>query len=376
MCDGCTWHHKTFLVQLYWHLAVKLYYIVYCVQVWWKTNSLKCESHVVSSVKVIQYQVWKSYSIQSESHTQCESHTVSNVVKVIRYPVWWQSYSIHCGDSHTVSSVVSVIQYPVLWQSYSIQCGDNHTISSVVTVIQYPVWWQSYNIQCESHALMGAKRIIPRQLSLTDNDCSWQIFVYDRKNWELNPINREGKKQSVICSIWSQILIDWGVPSLISLMVSVDVKHHVYLLRLGRGAYKCAEHGLCPFPLTHLFLKDTVRGSGLRGDNSSSLHTRSIARSSLSSAPVTAVMKSFSHDANSSSLFRVCQLFVGSIALQSKQPAVRKSVRLQNWSMCTPLIQKGQVQNVCQSRVPHYGNTKIAQRAHKAYEQSLSVSGE
>ena len=223
---------------------------------------------------------------------------------------------------------------------------------------------------------MGAKRIIPRQLSLTDNDCSWQIFVYDRKNWELNPINREGKKQSVICSIWSQILIDWGVPSLISLMVSVDVKHHVYLLRLGRGAYKCAEHGLCPFPLTHLFLKDTVRGSGLRGDNSSSLHTRSIARSSLSSAPVTAVMKSFSHDANSSSLFRVCQLFVGSIALQSKQPAVRKSVRLQNWSMCTPLIQKGQVQNVCQSRVPHYGNTKIAQRAHKAYEQSLSVSGE
>ena len=25
MCDECTWHHKTFLVQLYWHLAVKLY---------------------------------------------------------------------------------------------------------------------------------------------------------------------------------------------------------------------------------------------------------------------------------------------------------------------------------------------------------------
>ena len=25
MCDECTWHHKTFLVQLYWHLAIKLY---------------------------------------------------------------------------------------------------------------------------------------------------------------------------------------------------------------------------------------------------------------------------------------------------------------------------------------------------------------
>ena len=27
MCDECTWHHKTFLVQLYWHLAIKLYCI-------------------------------------------------------------------------------------------------------------------------------------------------------------------------------------------------------------------------------------------------------------------------------------------------------------------------------------------------------------
>ena len=26
MCDECTWHHKTFLVQsVYWHLAIKLY---------------------------------------------------------------------------------------------------------------------------------------------------------------------------------------------------------------------------------------------------------------------------------------------------------------------------------------------------------------
>ena len=28
MCDECTWHHKTFLVQLYWHLPIKLYGIV------------------------------------------------------------------------------------------------------------------------------------------------------------------------------------------------------------------------------------------------------------------------------------------------------------------------------------------------------------
>ena len=25
MSDECTWHHKTFLVQLYWHLAIKLH---------------------------------------------------------------------------------------------------------------------------------------------------------------------------------------------------------------------------------------------------------------------------------------------------------------------------------------------------------------
>ena len=28
MCDECTWHHKTFLTQLYQHLAIKLYCIV------------------------------------------------------------------------------------------------------------------------------------------------------------------------------------------------------------------------------------------------------------------------------------------------------------------------------------------------------------
>ena len=26
--DECTWHHKTFLVQLYWHLAIKLHCVV------------------------------------------------------------------------------------------------------------------------------------------------------------------------------------------------------------------------------------------------------------------------------------------------------------------------------------------------------------
>ena len=32
MCDECTWHHKTFLVQsVYWHLAIKLY----CIVLYW-----------------------------------------------------------------------------------------------------------------------------------------------------------------------------------------------------------------------------------------------------------------------------------------------------------------------------------------------------
>ena len=34
MCDECTWHHKTFLVQLYWHLAIKLYYDRYWSLKW------------------------------------------------------------------------------------------------------------------------------------------------------------------------------------------------------------------------------------------------------------------------------------------------------------------------------------------------------
>ena len=31
MCDECTWHYKTFLMQsVYWHLAIKLYCNLYC----------------------------------------------------------------------------------------------------------------------------------------------------------------------------------------------------------------------------------------------------------------------------------------------------------------------------------------------------------
>ena len=33
MCDECTWHHKTFLVQLYCHLAIKLYLWFWFAQV-------------------------------------------------------------------------------------------------------------------------------------------------------------------------------------------------------------------------------------------------------------------------------------------------------------------------------------------------------
>ena len=32
--NECTWHHKTFLVQLYWHLVIKLYCTAYCIKLY------------------------------------------------------------------------------------------------------------------------------------------------------------------------------------------------------------------------------------------------------------------------------------------------------------------------------------------------------
>ena len=32
VCDVCIWHHKTFLVQLYWHLGIKLNCTVHCIK--------------------------------------------------------------------------------------------------------------------------------------------------------------------------------------------------------------------------------------------------------------------------------------------------------------------------------------------------------
>ena len=55
MWDGCTWHDKTFLVELYWHLAIKLYYIV----VWCKTINITNQLmvHDVKSL-FVQYRFW------------------------------------------------------------------------------------------------------------------------------------------------------------------------------------------------------------------------------------------------------------------------------------------------------------------------------
>ena len=37
MCDECTWHHETFLVQsVYWHLAISV--IVYCIVLYWSQS--------------------------------------------------------------------------------------------------------------------------------------------------------------------------------------------------------------------------------------------------------------------------------------------------------------------------------------------------
>ena len=40
MCGGCTWHCKTFLVQLYWHLAIKLYVVLLRVILKWSTEKV------------------------------------------------------------------------------------------------------------------------------------------------------------------------------------------------------------------------------------------------------------------------------------------------------------------------------------------------
>ena len=40
MCDECTWHYKTFLMQMYWHLAIKLYCLALYVTKDWQTTVL------------------------------------------------------------------------------------------------------------------------------------------------------------------------------------------------------------------------------------------------------------------------------------------------------------------------------------------------
>ena len=44
MCDECTWYHKTFLAQLYRHLAIKLYYKAHNVR------AFECVVHVTMCV--------------------------------------------------------------------------------------------------------------------------------------------------------------------------------------------------------------------------------------------------------------------------------------------------------------------------------------
>ena len=54
MCDDCTWHHKTFLVQLYWHFAIKLYCIV---------AELHCFKTSLARCTVLLLSLWLSVSV-------------------------------------------------------------------------------------------------------------------------------------------------------------------------------------------------------------------------------------------------------------------------------------------------------------------------
>ena len=76
MCDECTWHHKTFLVQWCWHLAIKLY--------WTLTESYPYPADVAdttmiaqttSEVRVLRPPPPSPRFLRSPSGTSTPSHT-------------------------------------------------------------------------------------------------------------------------------------------------------------------------------------------------------------------------------------------------------------------------------------------------------------
>ena len=101
-CDECTWHHKTFLVQLYWHLAVKLYCIV-----------------LVSPSSMSR----TSPSFRIPSWAALWSSSTALALKSVRYCPWYRSVLPLLGIAHSTGlcyhcSVLPIVRVYVTIVTY------------------------------------------------------------------------------------------------------------------------------------------------------------------------------------------------------------------------------------------------------------------
>ena len=77
MCDECTWHHKIFLVQsVYWHLAINVYCIVYCIKLFTHYVSFTSLSpYVPVTLTNCPHDVVVVFASSPVSHTFTHTHT-------------------------------------------------------------------------------------------------------------------------------------------------------------------------------------------------------------------------------------------------------------------------------------------------------------
>ena len=163
MCDECTWHHKTFLVQLYWHLAIKLYCVVPCgIIAAWTTFLRWCDRPSISSacssewlreeklwlLQLSQvlveslcavYRFWHAYNKREETVRSGSLRSVTGHVLVRRkvtgcfWICWW---------AHLIDFITRKFKFPTFWYCHVKNQRRNVFLARASTV-GFRAWWNT-----------------------------------------------------------------------------------------------------------------------------------------------------------------------------------------------------------------------------------------
>ena len=105
MCDECAWHHKTLLLQLYWHLAIKLYCTYIHIPKYTRFNSF--------FITIIIARLKNTWKTDMDIYLRCALSALKPLKTLHCFEKW--AFSIKMEPRRIVQKVL--VQLTITWAS-------------------------------------------------------------------------------------------------------------------------------------------------------------------------------------------------------------------------------------------------------------------